>query len=246
MNHERWAERQFKVVEQDGSCAARIRLTCVNDQSCLEMWEPGSPTWGDAAAWAREATELIDQWLREMPAKPISLLFVSEDKTGQQRASCPMTVRGTNREASADLLKGRDVKALAESMDSISRTVDRVLATANGQLDRSNSTLETLTKAHADVLDYLRVKHENEALKVQEQQTTNTQIMNLVNQFGGPLLELIGAHIKMSPAAQKVATAAASAVASAAAASAQASQEQAPPTPQPDPSSIPTEGQPSQ
>lgn len=213
MNLEKWAARQLRVVEEDGTVTARIRLVCVTDGSQLEVWE-GEELQQPAADWTAQALSLLTEMQEDWPTKPISLLFIAEDKNGSQRSSCPLVRHGKNRDASPDLMKGRDIKAITDSMEAIAKTNDRVLATANGQLDRMNTALQTMTEHHMSTLEFVREKLQHEALTVAQQTQTTDKVMQLIEQFGPMLAEVLQAKMK-TPAGKMVAGAAVNAAAKA-------------------------------
>lgn len=193
MNIQRWAERQIGTVEQDGRATARIRLLCVNDSSCLEVWEAPLPA---ADKWVEEANTLIAELREEWPQKPIQLLFISEDANGHQRSQCPRTVTGTNSEAAIDLHKGRDIQAVSQALEANVRTMDRILASANAQLDRTTEAFKALSASHAETLKFLSAKLENEALEAADKVNVQSEVMGLVKEHGPALLRLAEALAK--------------------------------------------------
>jgi len=196
MNLEKWAERMLpRTVEQDGECTACIRLLCVNNGAILNTWE-GDDLKVTPAQWVEDANTLISELQEDWPPGAVNLMFVAENKQGHQRSQCTKIVHGRNKEALPEMMKGRDTKAITDSMDALSKTTDRVLATANGQLDRMNAALATLTEHHTHTLEYLRVKHENEALEAGQRVQQSNKLLELAEKYGPLIADIIGSKIK--------------------------------------------------
>lgn len=195
MSLEQWAKRHVaNVVDQDGAMTTRIRLICVNDQQCLETWERPFPS---PEEWCQEVANMLDQYQQDWPIKTISLMFIAEDKNGAQRAQHPKSVTGRNRDASPEIHKNRDAAALAQGMESNAKTMDKVLASANAQLDRSTAFISTLSEAHTASLAYIRAKNEQEALQAAEVQQQSSwgidpQLKQMLIDNGPKLLNVIG------------------------------------------------------
>lgn len=191
MNVESWAKRHLVTVEQDGGCTARVRLVCVDNGAVLETWD-GPFTNIDPVKWAEDVQQQIVELAEDLPPRQFTMMFVAEDAKGLQRSQCTKHVVGRNKEASPELMKNRDLKAVADTMESLSKTVDRTLATANGQLDRLEKHLEKTMEAHIGALDYIKNKNENEALLAAEQKQQTSKIWELVEKYGplvGDILE---------------------------------------------------------
>lgn len=189
MNLQRWAERQIGVVEQDGSGTVRIRLICTNDGSQLETWE--GEKLKDAAEWVESVNTLIDEYREEWPVKPIQLLFLAEDKNGHLRSQCPKSVTGRNQDASVDLHKSRDVESVSRALEANVRTMDRILSSANAQLDRTTESYKVLAESHADTLKFLHSKLENEALTIREEQSMQSELLGMIKENAPGLLKMI-------------------------------------------------------
>lgn len=214
MNIESWAKRHLVTVDEQGA-TARVRLICVDNGAVLETWD--GPFAGiDPVKWAEEAQTHIVELAEDWPPRSFTLMFVAEDSKGLQRSQCTKSVTGRNKEANAELMKNRDLKAVADTMESLAKTVDRTLATANGQLDRMAKHLETTTGAHIEALNYIRAKHENEAIKTQMAEEQTSKLMALANKWGPLVMDLLehklGASLKTSPVASTVVNGAAAIV----------------------------------
>jgi hypothetical protein len=172
MNVLAWAERTLKTVEENGHAIARVKLMSV-EGNAWETWEAPFPAPAD---FVRELETVTAALAEEWPKKKIQVLLVAEDTGGTVHSQCPYSVWGKNQSAHGALFSNDGSRALAEGMDQIVRTQERVLASANTQLRIQQEFAEKLMQQNHELLDYIRVSKEREALEAAQ----NNQVTNML------------------------------------------------------------------
>lgn len=148
-----WADRVLREVSQSGVTVERIRLTSV-DGSTWETWYAPFPAPDE---WVREAESVLTELLDDWPSQDIQLIFIAEDKPGVILSQCTKRVKGRQKGAQSPF--GGPGKALADSMDAQARTMDRILATATGQIDMLSKTLELTQNQNVQLLETMKAMH---------------------------------------------------------------------------------------
>jgi hypothetical protein len=156
-----WAEQNLPVVDEKGDGTARVRLLS-SDGSIWQTWDA---PFGEVEAWCEKA-EILCNELAEDFSGEIQMVFQAESSSGTVRSMCPRRLQGrkTGKAGVAGGVFGGGQNALQSMYDAQAKTVDRLLQSANVQLEVLTRTVETQAKAHSELLDYIRVKHESEAL----------------------------------------------------------------------------------
>jgi len=183
---ENWAEETLRAVDEKGDATARVRLLS-SDGACWQTWDA---PFGDVAEWCQKAEALTTELAEEFTGE-VQFLFVAESLSGTVRSQLPRRVNGrrprANKVGGAGIFSdGTPAGALQAMYDAQAKTVERTLQSANVQLEVLTRTVETQARAHAELLDYVRTKHETEALEQQSSRQVNEIVGNLLEQ--APLL----------------------------------------------------------
>jgi len=135
----RWAERALREVSEEGDCVERIRLLSTDGAA----WETWTRPFSQPEQWVEDAERVVNDLVQDWPAVDIQLLFVAENRAGLVVSQCTKRTRGRQKGAQNGVFGGPS-NALAESMASQARTTERILATANTQLDVLQATITAL------------------------------------------------------------------------------------------------------
>jgi len=207
MNLEEWAGRVIREVSEDGEAVERIRLLST-DGNAWETWYRPFP---EPAKWSDEADAVVVQLAEDWPPQDIQLLFVAELRNGTIVSQCTKRTRGRAKGASGNVFGGPG-KALADSMDAQARTMDRILATANQQLDMMNAALAGQQAQNAALLQQIQLRNQ---LELENKPGVPPELFEQGMQILPHLLEVIFERSGAPNGAAKVAKAAASAAAAA-------------------------------
>lgn len=154
MELKEWAERVITNVSQSGECAEVIRLLSTDGVAWETWWRN---QFGKPEDWADEAMSRVAELAEDWPPQEVQLLFVAENAQGTVLSQCTKRVRGRAKGASANVFGGPG-KAMADGMDAIARTMDRVLATANGQMDHLSNALQLANQTNVALTQALQVE----------------------------------------------------------------------------------------
>lgn len=193
---EKWAERYLKEVTEQGESTARLRLA-TTDGTTWGTWEQ---PFGSPAAVASEIETTVIELVEEWPCQSVQVLVIAEDEKGLARAQWTRTVRGKNKQASTFSGQG---KALTDAMSANAVTMQKILDTANVQLDSCTKTLEAQQQALHEAYRYIQLINEKQATTLPS--PTKEAAAQLMEQLGENLptiLELIrGLKIKKTTGA---------------------------------------------
>lgn len=197
------------TVSESGEHPERIRLISTDGQA----WETWYYPFGDPAKWTDEAEQVVTQLAEDWPPQDIQLLFVAESKSGTIIAQCTKRTRGRMKGASGNVFGGPG-KALADSMDAQARTMDRILATANTQLEMMATALTAQQAQNAALLQQIQLQKQMEL----EHQANNApgvppELMQQAVEMLPALIEVIFSKAPASNGAAAAATQAAAKVA---------------------------------
>lgn len=197
MKLETWAERQFREVEQDGSGTVKVRLVAADGGSTWEVWDQPFPS---PQQFAEEAEALLQELAIEWPPKVVQVLFVAEGQDGSVRSQHPKSIRGKNKEAKAGLINGES-KALSDAMEAQSRTMTRILDSANAQIDVLTKTVREQSETVHGLLEFVRESKMADALRDQEQKDVVADLIEKGSEVLPVLLEMIAARGGNNPVA---------------------------------------------
>lgn len=195
-----WAEHQFRDVDEDGTCTARVRLISADGNATWQTWE--KTELAEPTRWADEAEAYLHELADEMPPKPVQMLFIAEDAKGNERAQCPRTIKGRNRTASNSVLRS-EPKAIAEAMDQTARTMGRVLESANAQIDVLTKTVRDQAEQTHSLLEFIREMNTQQALSAQESRDAMTELLSGAKEYVPTILNLLAERV-LAPSAKKV------------------------------------------
>lgn len=201
-----WAETTLKVVDQGGDCVHRVRLLSTDGT----VWQTWDAPFNDVAEWLQSAESLLQDLGDEFSGE-VQLVFVAESRAGTQRSQFLKRVNGRKRPAAGGGTFGLGAQAapLQAMYDAQAKTVERTLQSANVQLEVLTRTVEAQAKANGELLEYIRVAQERDALNA------NSQVTAKINDAVGELLTAAPALLELVLASRKTAkpvAAAASAV----------------------------------
>jgi hypothetical protein len=174
MNLRQWSEQLVGVVDQDGGGVKRIRLLGP-DGSTWHTWDREALT----PSWPSDAEDYLNAMLDDWPTVKVSVMFVAEDAAGNVRSQLPKSVMGKNRATTKQGFFGGD-KSISDMVEAVSRTAQRMLDTANGQLANQGETIKTLMEQNRLLLELVQGEREARALS---------------DGWEGKVLEMIGPHV---------------------------------------------------
>lgn len=188
---EKWAEQAIRVVDEGGGGTSRIRLL-TEDGSTWQTWEAPFSSVGD---WCAEAEALLSE-LQDDFAGDTPVLFVAENSSGTVRSQCPRRVIGRQKKnGPAGAFTGGGSGGAAASLqamyDAQARTTEKILQSANVQLEVLTRTVETQGRAHGETLEYIRAMRENDALKKVEETNQTQEILGQLMEQAPLLFELL-------------------------------------------------------
>lgn len=201
MRLETWAERQFRVVEQDGDRAERVRLIAADGGATWQVWERDELS--DVQLWAAEAEAYLAELAEEWPPKPIQVLFVAETRTGTERSQLPRTVRGKNKAAS-DAVMRSEPKAIADAMDAVSRTMGRILESANVQIGVLTKTVQDQAEQTHSLLEFIRELNTRQALQHEQQSNAVAELIGGAKEHLPAVMSLVIERLSKKPAGKVV------------------------------------------
>lgn len=188
MRLETWAERQFRVVDQDGDRAERVRLIAADGGGTWQVWERDELE--DVHQWAAEAEAYLAELAEEWPPKPIQVLFVAETKSGTERSQLPRTVRGKNKSASDGIMRSES-KAVADAMDSVSRTMRHILESANVQIGVLTKTVQDQAEQTHSLLEFIREVNTQQALQAEQAHNAINELLGSAKEYLPAVMGLV-------------------------------------------------------
>jgi len=180
-----WALRFVPDKADEDSRTKRIRVS--TETAILDTWD--APFAG-RDAWCEEMEALLACTADQLPIRRHGITFTAEDATGNVLSQCLTSVQGKNKEA-ADMGGTNGVKALADAMNSIAATADKVLATARLQCDSLGKTVAALSDEVQDLHTLARAQRAKDTVAGEDGDPELTRIvLAKVDEYAGPLIEL--------------------------------------------------------
>lgn len=204
-----WAEHQFRDVDQDGVHAVRVRLVSADGNATWQVWERDELS--DPVAWADEAETYLRELGEELPQKQVQMLFIAEDREGNERAQFPRTIKGRNR-AATDAVFRSEPKAIAEAMDQTAKTMGRILESANVQIEVLTKTVRDQAEQTYGLLEFIRELNTQQALSAQESRDAMAELISGAKEYVPTVLSLLTERMLRKPNG-KIASSAAKVVA---------------------------------
>lgn len=156
----KWAEQVLRDIDEGGGATACIRAVNRSDGSTLFTWDA---PFGSVDDWIQGA----ESWMSEIGQEwsgDLNLSFVAEDGNGTVRAELPKLIKGKQRRAD-----GGAASAQAAMMEAQAKTTERILQSANVQIEVLTRTVKTQSESNAELLSYIQAMHEKQAMDNQEQ-----------------------------------------------------------------------------
>lgn len=182
----KWAEQAIKVIDDRGDGTSRIRLVS-SDGSTWQTW---NAPFAEPDDWCAEAEALCSE-LSDDFAGEVELMFVAESSSGTIRSQLPRRISGKQRKGAMGAFGSGQAAPLQAMYEAQARTVERTLQSANVQLEVLTRTVESQSKANAELLDYIRAQNEHAALKRIEETDQTQQVLGQLMEQAPLLLELL-------------------------------------------------------
>lgn len=185
---EKWAEQAIRVVDGGGESTARIRLVSA-DGSTWQTWD--SP-FDSPKEWADEAEALCSELAQDFTGET-ACVFLAESMSGTVRAQLPRVIAGKRKAVTGGFGANPGAMPLHDMYAAQAKTAEKTLQSANVQLEVLTRTVEAQGKANAELLDYIRVAREHEALRAraETEDATQQQLMGQLVEHAPLILELL-------------------------------------------------------
>lgn len=190
-NLQEWAERQFKVVEQDGATAAVVKLITAHDGEVWETWHAPFP---EPEQWATAAEAFLRSLENEWPNRGVSVCFVATTQAGEVLAKLPRKVQGKNKTGGGPW--NTDQAAVSMAMDNVALTVEKLQRLVNTQLDSARRISESNAVTIFQQTELIKLMRQNAA--VAEETGGADPLTKLVAEHGSDFLELAKLALKAS------------------------------------------------
>lgn len=179
-----WAERQFRMVEQDGAAVATVRLVTAHDG---EVWETWTAPFGKPEDWAVEAEAFLRSLENEWPNRAVSVLFLASTASGEALSKLPRKVQGKNKNQGAPW--NTDQAALSMAMDNIAVTMEKLQRLFNTQLDMARRTSESNAVTIYQQNELIKLMMQNQAA-AEQGNGAGDALTKMISEHGSDFLEL--------------------------------------------------------
>jgi hypothetical protein len=179
-----WAERQFRVVEQDGAHATQIKLITAHDN---EVWETWLAPWPSPEEWAAGAEAYLQSLENEWPSRAVSVVFTALAANGDVLAKLPRKVTGKNKTAGGAPWNTEQA-AFSMMMDNVALTMEKFQRLMNTQLDTARRNAESNAVTMFQQTELIKLMRQNAAMT--EGQTEPDPLSKLVAEHGGDFIEI--------------------------------------------------------
>jgi hypothetical protein len=191
MNVDEWANRVLAVTQGE----AYVTKVVLQD-TAGGVWS----TWTEPFAidrWLADVQEYLDGMIQDLPPQDVQLLFIAYGKDNTQVSQCTKVVRGRMKNANPALLGGPG-RAMADGMQALAVTMEKVLQTANQQLDTTSKALATQHDLNAALMQALQFERMQ---ALQQQPKVSPEILQQGMEMIPKLLELIFVDGRRAPGA---------------------------------------------
>lgn len=197
MKLEPWIKRHVVEVDQDGEHCSIVKL-CAVDGSLYDSWKAKYIA-DDPDRWISETEALQAELAAQLPRGAVQLTYIAESPRGEIRGQCIVTVQGQNAKGSRSLVDGGQ-QATANAMGALATTMERILSTANAQLEHLSRTNETQSRHLVECYEFIRRKMETEALEVgQRNPPIPDELQQMVIEHAPKVIELLSFLTQKSP-----------------------------------------------
>jgi hypothetical protein len=158
---EGWAEKTLRLVEH-GESVARVVLA----SSDGTIWHTWQAPFAEPEQWATEAETTIAELAAEF-AGEIAFVISAQTERGATLSQLPQHVNGRRSKASTGggAMMGGSTQPVNQIFDAGARTLERVLSTANVQLEVLQRTVQQQAQSNAELLEYIRLSNQERALE---------------------------------------------------------------------------------
>lgn len=167
-----WAEGALKVVDESGESTSRVRLVAHDGA----VWQTWNAPFDSAEEWADSARALLLELGEEITGQQ-EVRFVAETSVGVVRSQMSRTISGRKQRAGTGGFGGapaNGTSGMQQMFDAQAKTTDKVLQSANVQIDVLTRTVEAQAKTNAELLQFIGTMNERDAL-AKEASTNQTQ-----------------------------------------------------------------------
>lgn len=183
----KWAERQFREVEQDGSHVTQIKLITPHDN---EVWETWTTPWPSPAEWAESAESFLRSLEASWPNRGVPVVFVALSATGETLSKLPRKVEGKNK-SGGGAPWNTEQAAFAMMMDNYALSMEKLQRLVNTQLDTARRTAESNAVTMFQQTEYIKLVHQNRAMDEAEKGAgPGDALAKMVTEHGSDFLEL--------------------------------------------------------
>lgn len=185
-----WAERQFKVVEQDGAAVAVVKLVTAHDG---EVWETWQAPWPSPEDWVTGAEAFLRSLENEWPNRGVSVCFVALSSSGEVLSKLPKKVQGKNKSGGGPW--NTDQAAVSMAMDNVALTIEKLQRLVNTQLDSARRISESNAVTIFQQTELIKLMRQNQAMAESEGGEPDA-LTKLVTEHGADFLEIAKLALK--------------------------------------------------
>lgn len=178
-----WAERQFKVVEQNGAHVSIIKLVTPHDG---EVWETWQAPFGEPDAWVTHVEGLLRSLEGQWPNRAVPVVFVATTAQGEPLAKLPLSVTGKNKSNASPW--SAEQAALSMMIDNFAVSLEKVCRLCNTQLDGARKMNESATVTIFQQTEYIKLLLQRELASKAE--TDTDPLSKLIADRGGDFVDL--------------------------------------------------------
>jgi hypothetical protein len=178
-----WAERQFKVVEQNGTHVSLIKLITPHDG---EVWETWQAPFGEPDAWVTHVEELLRSLEGQWPSRAVPVVFMASSAQGEVLAKYPHTVTGKNKSNVSPW--SAEQAALSMMVDNFALSLEKVCRLVNTQLDGARKMNESANVTIFNQTEYIKLLLNRDAM--QQSESGSDPLSKLVAERGSDFVDI--------------------------------------------------------
>jgi hypothetical protein len=178
-----WAQRFVPEKADEESRTKRIRVQ--SDTQVIDTWEAPFPSRED---WCNEMEALLACTADQLPIRRHGITFAAEDASGQVLSQCLTSIQGKNKEAAETGANG--IKAVADAMNAVAATMDKVMASGRAQLDAATKAFAAISEEVQDLHELHRRKRALETVEDGGDSAIGQVAIAKLEQYAPAILEL--------------------------------------------------------
>jgi hypothetical protein len=193
MAQERVRQWAIRFVPEGTDTESKVkRIRAQTDTQVLDTWDAPFLARAD---WCAEMEALLDMVAEQLPTRKHSVTFTAEDAAGAVLSQCGTWITGKNKDA-ADHASPGGPKALADAMNSMAATMERIMASGRLQCDSLGKTVDTLSTQVQDLVELHKVKTEREIVERENGGASGIDnelgqlVVKKIEEYAPPLIEL--------------------------------------------------------